>query len=73
MVYVDRPLVVVSEGLINYFNKHARSALLQGVVQCGQQFDQLYYLTDLYPEPVKNKELANFIWSSSKLLKWMSP
>jgi hypothetical protein len=45
--------------------------LLQGIVQYGQQFDQLYYLTDLYPEPVKNK-LANFIWSSSKLLKWMS-
>jgi hypothetical protein len=29
--------------------------LLQGIVQYGQQFDQLYYLTDLYPEPVKNK------------------
>lgn len=67
----NRPLVVVSEGLINYFNKDMLTQLLQGIVEYGQQFDQLYYLTDLYPEPVKNK-LANFIWSSSKLLKWMS-
>lgn len=66
-----RPLVVVSEGLINYFDKEMLTQLLQGIVQYGQPFSQLHYLTDIYPEPVKNK-LANFIWSSSKLLKWMS-
>ena len=31
----------------------------------------MHYLTDLYPEPVKNK-LAKVIWNSSKLLKVMS-
>ena len=36
-----------------------------------QDFTDLHYLTDIYPVAVKNK-LANFIWSSSKLLKVMS-
>jgi len=45
--------------------------LLQAIYRYGQNFKELHYLTDIYPEPVKNK-LANFIWASSKLLKWMS-
>jgi len=45
--------------------------LLQAITHYGQDFKELHYLTDIYPEPVKNK-LANFIWASSKLLKWMS-
>ncbi len=36
-----------------------------------QDFPELHYLTDIYPEPVKNK-LANFIWNCSRLLKFMS-
>ena len=66
-----RPLVIISEGLINYFDKTLLNKLLQGMTEYGQDFTELYYLTDIYPEPVKNK-LANFIWSSSKLLKVMS-
>lgn len=66
-----RPLVIISEGLINYFDKTLLNKLLQGMTEYGQDFTELYYLTDIYPEPVKNK-LANFIWSSSKLLKIMS-
>lgn len=66
-----RPLVVISEGLINYFNKDMLLQLLQAIRHYGQNFKELHYLTDIYPEPVKNK-LANFIWASSKLLKWMS-
>ncbi|MBJ9985596.1 class I SAM-dependent methyltransferase [Acinetobacter sp. S40] len=65
------PLVVISEGLINYFEKPLLAQLVQSIAQYGNQFQELHYLTDLYPEPVKNK-LANIIWSSSKLLKWMS-
>ena len=65
------PLVIISEGLINYFDKTLLNKLLQGMTEYGQDFTELYYLTDIYPEPVKNK-LANFIWSSSKLLKVMS-
>lgn len=66
-----RPLVVISEGLINYFSKEMLLQLLQAITGYGQNFKELHYLTDIYPEPVKNK-LANFIWASSKLLKWMS-
>ncbi len=66
-----RPLVVISEGLINYFNKNMLLQLLHAISHYGQNFKELHYLTDIYPEPVKNK-LANFIWGCSKLLKWMS-
>ena len=45
--------------------------LLHAISHYGQNFKELHYLTDLYPEPVKNK-LAKFIWGCSKLLKWMS-
>ncbi|MDU4393404.1 MAG: class I SAM-dependent methyltransferase [Acinetobacter ursingii] len=65
------PLVVISEGLINYFDKPLLAQLIQSIAEYGQPFKELHYFTDLYPEPVKNK-LANIIWSSSKLLKWMS-
>ena len=67
----NRPLVVISEGLINYFDKGLLQQLIQSIAQYGQDFQTLHYLTDLYPEPVKNK-LAKVIWSSSKLLKVMS-
>ena len=66
-----RPLAVISEGLINYFDKTLLNKLLQGITEYAQDFKALHYLTDIYPEPVKNK-LANFIWTSSKLLKVMS-
>lgn len=67
----SRPLAVISEGLINYFDKTLLNKLLQGITEYAQDFKALHYLTDIYPEPVKNK-LANFIWTSSKLLKVMS-
>ena len=67
----ERPLVIISEGLINYFDKSLLAQLLKSIVQYGQVFTSLHYLTDLYPEPITNK-LAKVIWSSSKLLKFMS-
>lgn len=67
----SRPLVIISEGLINYFSKDMLQQLLQAMTQYGSSFPELHYLTDIYPEPVKNR-LANIIWSCSKLLKWMS-
>lgn len=67
----QRPLVIISEGLINYFDKALLSQLLKAISLYGQNFSALHYLTDLYPEPVKNK-LAKLIWTSSKLLKLMS-
>lgn len=67
----NRPLVVISEGLINYFTKELLQQLIQSIAHYGKDFKTLHYLTDLYPEPVKNK-LAKVIWNSSKLLKIMS-
>jgi O-methyltransferase involved in polyketide biosynthesis len=66
-----RPLVVISEGLINYFDKSLLKQLIQSIAHYGAAFKEFHYLTDLYPEPVKNK-LASIIWNSSKLLKLMS-
>jgi len=67
----SRPLVVISEGLINYFDKDLLKQLIQSIAHYGASFKKFHYLTDLYPEPVKNK-LASIIWNSSKLLKLMS-
>lgn len=67
----ERPLVVISEGLINYFDQILLNKLLQGITEYGASFQELHYLTDIYPEPIKNR-LARFIWASSKLLKVMS-
>ncbi|WP_343580986.1 class I SAM-dependent methyltransferase [Acinetobacter sp.] len=66
-----RPLVVISEGLINYFEKPLLQQLIQAIAHYGQDFKILHYLTDIYPEPTQNK-LATIIWNSSRLLKWMS-
>lgn len=66
-----RPLVIISEGLINYFDKAMLLQLLTTIVDYGQDFKKLYYLTDIYPEPTENK-LATVIWNSSRLLKWIS-
>ncbi len=67
----SQPLVIISEGLINYFSKDMLQQLLNGMCNYTQDFPELHYLTDIYPEPVKNK-LANFIWNCSRLLKFMS-
>ena len=67
----QKPLVIISEGLINYFSKILLSELLSSITSYTQQFNQLHYLTDLYPEPVHHK-MAKIIWHSSKLLKWAS-
>ncbi|ENW97532.1 hypothetical protein F900_03718 [Acinetobacter modestus] len=66
-----RPLVIISEGLINYFEKPLLQQLIQAIANYGRDFKELHYLTDLYPEPTQNK-LATIIWNSSRLLKLMS-
>lgn len=68
---LQRPLVIISEGLINYFDKTLLKKLLQSIVLYSRDFQTVHYLTDLYPEPIQNK-LAKVIWNSSKLLKLMS-
>ncbi len=66
-----KPLVIISEGLVNYFTKDSLQQLWQVISNNLKHFPQGYYLTDLYPEPVKHK-LAKLIWNSSKLLKFLS-
>ena len=66
-----KPLVIINEGLINYFNLAMLEKLLKGINTYASDFSELHYLSDIYPEPVKNR-LANFIWTCSKLLKFMS-
>ena len=68
---LNRPLAIISEGLINYFDKTLLQQLLQAITTYGHAFKALHYLTDVYPEPIKNKR-SKLIWSSSKLLKLMS-
>ncbi|WP_180012656.1 class I SAM-dependent methyltransferase [Acinetobacter sp. YH16031] len=67
----QQPLVIISEGLINYFDQKMLFTLLKGINEYGQGFSEVHYLSDIYPEPVKNK-LASFIWACSRLLKFMS-
>ena len=67
----SKPLVIISEGLVNYFTKDMLQQLWQSFSKVLQPFEQGYYITDLYPEPVKHK-LAKIIWQSSKLLKVLS-
>lgn len=67
----SKPLVIISEGLVNYFTKDSLQQLWQVIANNLKHFPQGYYLTDLYPEPVKHK-LAKLIWNSSKLLKVLS-
>ena len=54
----NRPLVVISEGLINYFDKDLLKQLIQSIAHYGASFKKLHYLTDLYPEPVKTNLLV---------------
>ncbi len=66
-----RPLVIISEGLINYFEKPLLQQLIQAIAIYGRDFKELHYLTDLYPVP-SQYNLATIIWNSSRLLKLMS-
>lgn len=67
----SKPVVMISEGLINYFTKDSLKSLWQSFAHYGKIFPEFHYLTDLYPEPTQHR-LAKLIWQSSKLLKVMS-
>lgn len=67
----QRPLVIISEGLVNYFTKDMLKQLWQSFSDVLADFEAGYYITDIYPEPIKHK-LAKLIWNSSKLLKVLS-
>lgn len=67
----EKPLVIISEGLVNYFTKDMLHDLWSRLATGLKQFSIGVYLTDLYPEPV-TRRLAKLIWNSSKILKAVS-
>lgn len=66
-----KPLVIISEGLVNYFTKDMLNDLWTRLATGLKQFSIGVYLTDIYPEPV-TRRMARLIWNSSKILKVMS-
>lgn len=67
----SKPLVIISEGLINYFNKDNLLKLWQVISQGLKLFPKGYYITDLYPEPKQNK-IGSLLKEGSKVLKILS-
>ena len=66
----NSPLLILSEGLINYFDSGLMSQLMQNLAQQLKHYSKGYYLTDLYPKP--NHKLAKIIERSGRLLKFLS-
>jgi O-methyltransferase involved in polyketide biosynthesis len=67
----NKPLIIISEGLINYFTKDMLNDLWTRLSTGLKRFSIGVYLTDVYAEPV-TRRLARLIWNSSKLLKVIS-
>lgn len=66
----SRPTLIISEGLINYFDQALLSNLMQKISTILKDFSHGYMISDLYPEP--NHRLAKVITQSGKLLKFLS-
>lgn len=67
----SKPLVIISEGLVNYFSKDNLAKLWSVISHGLKLFPAGYYLTDLYPEPKQNK-VGQLFKQGSKVLKLMS-
>ena len=66
-----KPLIIISEGLVNYFTKDMLNDLWTRLATGLKRFPTGVYLTDIYPEPI-TRRLGRLIWNSSKVLKVMS-
>ena len=66
-----KPLVIISEGLINYFDQSELKLLLSNIQNHASNFSTLYYLSDIYPEPTHSR-YSKLLWASSKILKTLS-
>ncbi len=67
----ERPLMIITEGLINYFNLETLKPFWARLSQSLKPFPAGFYLTDLNPEPVHHKQ-AGIIKGSAQLLKYLS-
>lgn len=50
----QKPTLVISEGLINYFSKTQLQDAMQTMTKAFKPFSQGYYLTDIYPNDVQH-------------------
>lgn len=64
----DRPLVIITEGLVNYFDLATISAVWQRMAAALRGFPLGVYLTDIYPE-VDGHRFAGAIRSANRALK----
>lgn len=51
----QKPTLVISEGLINYFSKAQLQGAMQTMTKAFKPFSQGYYLTDIYPNDVHHR------------------
>ena len=68
---VGKPLVIISEGLINYFDLDTLKVLLSRLVKHTHAFQSLVYLSDVYPVP-NQLHLRYLAWQASFVLKTLS-
>lgn len=66
-----RPLVVITEGLVNYFSLDTISDVWQRLARALEKFPQGSYLTDVYPE-VEGHRFAGLIRASNRSLRLIS-
>lgn len=66
-----RPLVVITEGLVNYFELATISTMWQRLATLLKDFPLGVYLTDVYPE-VEGHRFAGIIKASNRLLRTAS-
>lgn len=67
----DKPLVIITEGLVNYFDLAVISCVWQKMAAQLQHFPFGVYLTDIYPE-VAGHRFAGLIRSANKSLRMVS-
>lgn len=67
----DKPLVIITEGLVNYFDLALISRVWQRMAQLLKAFPLGLYLTDIYPE-VNGHRFAGLIRSANQSLRVVS-
>lgn len=67
----SRPLVIITEGLVNYFELAMISPVWQRIATLLRRFPLGIYLTDVYPE-VEGHRFAGIIRASNRMLRTAS-
>lgn len=67
----NKPLVVITEGLVNYFELPVISGFWQRLASELRQFTEGYYLTDIYPS-VSSHHFSGLIRSANDSLRLLS-